>query len=216
MRASPLDRLEEAISSLIPLLPRLEAAVAPGVVPKHAATGSSASSSHPSRPPWNPAAAYAAHAVWYESRESRQALRLSALGTPRGAPFPVLHRPVCDLEALPLLAASPRVPVQLSAEVAGHAQRWLLMTHLALGLGDDWRPIPRAPQQQPPCCPYCRLHSLRFESRKGLVRCVTPGCRDQDGARPLARVEYRPDRSSPGDYYAVLAWRDSTEGLAAE
>lgn len=68
---------------------------------------------------------------------------------------------------------------------------------------DRWEPLPRQPGMLPPACDYCRTYSLRWNRRSGEVRCCNPDCRDEDGRRPVARMEI-------GRYsgQAALVWRD--------
>jgi hypothetical protein len=55
--------------------------------------------------------------------------------------------------------------------------------------------------------------------QQGVVRCVTPGCRDSDSLpRPEARLYPRrapaaASAASPGGWAWHLIWRDGTEGV---
>lgn len=68
---------------------------------------------------------------------------------------------------------------------------------------DRWEPLPRRPGTLPPPCDHCQTYSLRWNRRSGEVRCVLPDCRDDDGHRPVARMEI--GRFSG---QAALVWRD--------
>lgn len=76
---------------------------------------------------------------------------------------------------------------------------------------DRWEPLPRQPGTLPPACDYCGTYSLRWNRRSGEVRCVLGDCRDDDGHRPVARMEV-------GRYTgrASLVWRDGRSVVYAD
>jgi hypothetical protein len=65
-----------------------------------------------------------------------------------------------------------------------------------------WERIRPGPDGLPPVCPYCELYSLRVAVTAGLVACWTPGCTDDTGERPEARLDL-----SLLDARPVLVWR---------
>ncbi|MBA9002026.1 hypothetical protein [Thermomonospora cellulosilytica] len=92
--------------------------------------------------------------------------------------------------------------VQAAARIVG---RWVRAARQLKDIdqADRWEPLPRQPGMLPPACHYCGTYSLRWNRRSGEVRCILPDCRDEDGHRPVARMEI-------GRYsgQAALVWRD--------
>jgi len=54
---------------------------------------------------------------------------------------------------------------------------------------EDWRPLPRVAGTLPPDCPFCQLLTLKMNTRREVVRCFNPTCKDTEGNPPVARME---------------------------
>jgi hypothetical protein len=87
-------------------------------------------------------------------------------------------------------------------------ERWLYRARVALGQIEPMSQLPRAPGASEPRCPWCGNLTLRYQPHAGLVRCVNPECRDDDGRRPSGRVELGALSAEP-----ILAWHDGSTGL---
>lgn len=125
---------------------------------------------------------------------------------------------IVALEALPDLAGA--VDVQHRYETDGQGRRkpckcqhcealrgltrWALAIQQlpAVDTAPRWIPIRPGPDGLPPKCPWCETFSLRLSVEYGEIRCVYPGCKDDDGNRPQARLEI-----SRVSGQAVLAWK---------
>lgn len=94
------------------------------------------------------------------------------------------------LGALPALVdlAPPDVARDAERQVGG----WVLAAQRIRDIDqtDKWSPVPRARGALPPTCPYCGNFSLRMSRERQEVRCTHPGCSDDDGRRPVARMEH--------------------------
>lgn len=184
---SPRDRASAALRELTTLLPVLEQGIAPDPS-RPALSFSPARPAASSRPPWSPRIAYALFTV------------AGAIEDARGYDDNG-NENENENENDSALA------VMLECALRG--------ARVALGLDEAWRPLPRLPRATPPLCPFsCRLPSLRMQPLAGIVRCVTPRCRDTRGSRPRAVMQPVWAHDGSG-WQARLIWDDGTRGLPA-
>jgi len=87
-------------------------------------------------------------------------------------------------------------------------ERWSRNASIALGMTEIPRRLPRSPGGTEPRCPFCKRRTLRSRALTGEVLCIDTTCKDGDGNRPRARMEY----SSYADNM-VLIWQDNVVGL---
>jgi len=158
-----------------------------------------------SQPPWNAPVVnlmFDLHA-WSRDTEAtlRRVLNLSDLH--RGGSDENTTWAVKSLSNLAESVEDPRV-----AELVSWLEGWSNRAQIILGERDSPRRLPRQPAEPEPFCPYCTCHTLRFWASRGVVRCVNPTCRDGEGLRPAAIMEY-----SVVALDWVLAWKDGTVGL---
>jgi hypothetical protein len=161
------------------------------------------SSGFESSPPWNAAAANAHMGIHAAARRAEDELLDLVGGQPSG-------RGGSDGNTLRALEAVVRlangVGQDLADEILADLARLAddAATLPAWDEADRWVPLPRAPGQLPPGCPYCKDRSLRFIRGKLLIACCRPGCKDGDGNRPAARVDRSPvDKTTP-----AMLWND--------
>lgn len=158
-----------------------------------------------SQPPWNAPAAQALlelHA-WTRMREAEWR---------RSAGFAVRKRGGSDENTRRALSALCALSHSVDdGGVAGSLRelaRWTRQARVVLGELELPRRLPRQEGQAEPSCPYCRKRTLRMQALRGIVRCVDPSCRDSDGRRPVARMEW-----STFTVQLELIWSDGVTGL---
>lgn len=183
------QRLSDAISDasdmlgrLRPLLPEPDASgPQTGTIGRHAPE---------SREPWNRAVADAYWNLWFGPgvlvNACRIDLGLEPLG---GAGQPGRLAGQVALSALRNLVIA--APGDLRKHVIAKLERWVDLARAipAVDISEPWSPVPAAPGQHPPPCPYCKTYGLRMQRRRGQVRCAMPGCKDADGMPTRARME---------------------------
>lgn len=160
-----------------------------------------------STPPWHAQAAYLIMDLTTLVRDVEIQVRMAIDGPhrPRGGSD---HNTQLALRGIPDLAFGvdeETVRLQLR-----RLEAWCQRARETLGEVEPLHHLPRLMGEEEPRCPWCRRQSLRQQSQAGLVRCVNPSCRDEDGARPMARVEMGRYSAEP-----ILVWQDQTVGLAA-
>lgn len=89
-------------------------------------------------------------------------------------------------------------------------EKWSRRASIALELTEVPRRLPRSPGSPEPKCPFCENHTLRSRSLEGKIYCINPDCRDGEGRKPEARMEYSP---VTGNWEVV--WQDNVVGLPA-
>lgn len=86
--------------------------------------------------------------------------------------------------------------------------KWCTRALIVLGTVEAPRKIPRQPGQPDPKCPFCHAATLRSWPMEGVIRCIDPTCRDEEGRKASARMEYS---AHVGDF--VLVWMDGIAGV---
>lgn len=87
--------------------------------------------------------------------------------------------------------------------------RWTRRARIVLGELELPRRLPRSAGNREPACPFCHMRTLRMWALRGIVRCISPECRDSEGRRPVARMEW-----SGFTGQLELIWQDGGAGLA--
>jgi hypothetical protein len=90
--------------------------------------------------------------------------------------------------------------------ISGELERWLRRAAIALGEKEAPQRLPRLPGEAEPCCPLCQRRTLRMLPLEGVICCIVRSCRDENGRRLTARMEY-----SPFARDFVLQWSDMQE-----
>jgi hypothetical protein len=78
---------------------------------------------------------------------------------------------------------------------------WCRKGEIILGTQEAAKRLPREKGQPEPSCPWCERKTLRELALEGQIFCCDPTCKDNDGKRPKARLEY-----FHGEM--VLRWQD--------
>jgi hypothetical protein len=92
--------------------------------------------------------------------------------------------------------------------VTRELEKWSRRASIALELTEIPKRLPRHPGN--PKCPFCENHTLRMRSLEGKIYCINPGCKDEEGRKPEARMEYS---AVIGDW--TVLWQDNVAGLPA-
>lgn len=91
-------------------------------------------------------------------------------------------------------------------------EKWSRRASIALGETEVPRRLPRMAGKPEAKCPFCRNTTLRMcpfdMDGHGEVRCVNPKCKDEEGRKPSARMEFS---KLAGDW--VIVWQDGVAGV---
>lgn len=157
------------------------------------------------RPPWSPAAANLVFELRREARYVERSLR-GALS------LPIRDRGTSDkntgIALRSILALAEAAGTQRALDAARWLERWCGQAARVLGEASSIIRLPRQPGERERPCPFCAGFTLRYWPLHGVVRCVNPGCRDDEGRRPAAEITY-----SSFTAHLELLWQDGVLGL---
>jgi len=160
-----------------------------------------------SQPPWNAAVAFSLLDLHQLARETEAVFR-------RYASQPVRPRGGSDKNTRLALEAVNRLSDAVPDIVVEEADRdlnsWIRKSRVVLGELELPQRLPRLPGQNEPACPFCNRRSLRMFPLKGAIVCILPLCKDEDGRKPVARMEF-----SKFTQNWELVWQDSVVGIPA-
>jgi hypothetical protein len=198
------DRLKMAVTTVIQDYHRLEAVVSVPVSQRdNTSTGKPVS-----KPPWNAAAANLIFELRHDARLEEHRLRVHLN-------LPLRARGSSDVNTLKALETVISLAEAAGTDSAASAASWLERWHgkaaRVLGDASPVNRLPRQPGEKERPCPFCSCLTLRFWQFEGRVRCINPGCRDDEGRRPSAVIEY-----SAFTEQLELRWMDGILGLPAE
>lgn len=94
--------------------------------------------------------------------------------------------------------------------VTKELEKWSRRASIALELTEVPKRLPRSPGNPEPECPFCENHTLRSRSLEGKIYCINPECKDSEGRKPEARMEYS---AVTGNWEVI--WQDNIVGLPA-
>jgi hypothetical protein len=153
-----------------------------------------------SQPPWNASVANAVMDLHAQARKTERVLR-HELGLPRRARGNSSANTVLALRSVVRLCekAEDHVVRLTTREL----EKWSRRALMALGEAEVPKRLPRHPGQPEPLCPLCNGSTLRMLALKGTIRCISPSCKDENGKRLTARMEYS---TLAADW--VLVWSD--------
>lgn len=159
-----------------------------------------------SPPPWYAPVANAVLDLHALARKLESGLRYE-LGLPQRKRGGSSGNTVRALEAIPRLCVSTDDFSVILCDKELH--KWASRAETALGVKEMPRRLPRPPGSPEPPCPFCKNHTLRMHpydlDGKGHIRCVNPACRDGNGSRTTADLEF-----FHGEM--VLRWSDGIIG----
>jgi hypothetical protein len=195
------DRLKKAIDSSIKTHAQLELALS-----AWPSRGNGGVFTPPGpRPPWSPAAANLLFELRHEARYMERSLRGCI-------DLPIRDRGTSDKNTIlalqNILALAEAAGTSRAADAARWLERWGGQAARVLGEASSIIRLPRQPGEPERPCPFCAGFTLRYWPLHGIVRCINPSCRDEDGKRPAGQIEY-----SSFTECLELVWQDGVSGL---
>ena len=189
------SRLRETVKDVLSYNDRLEAVIA---VKSAQPSGVFHGKIDHSSPPWNAAAADAILDLHAWSREAEAIMRLTLS-------LPSRERGNSSENTQKALQAVMRLAEGCDDAVVRDKIRfldsWSRKASQVLGETEAAKRLPRMTGEREMGCPWCRQDTLRQLALAGTVFCIDPGCKDEEGRRPKAKLEY-----FQGDF--VLRWQD--------
>lgn len=160
--------------------------------------------------PWNSQAAMLVTELHAEARRLELALNLRVVGR-RPARGGSSENTELALQAVCRLCEA--VDDDEVRAVLRQLTGWVGRARVALGHGAPLRRLPRQAGENgvastEPRCPWCAFQTLRFRPVPGTIVCVNPGCRDDEGRRPLGWLEV----GTVGT--GVIRWQDGAVGTS--
>lgn len=188
------DELRPLIEELYDLLPGAGRSPSTGTMSQHSASSSA---------PWHEEAGTTLYGISEDARRLEASLRLQISGYPgrrRGgsdANTISALKEICELVYL--------VPAPSARKAGRIVSRWIRDARRVRDIGLEERPVPlpAAPGQMPPPCPYCVTFSLRVVLQDGRLWCINDECKDGRGRRPHGRM-VRSDLNGDG----MIEWKD--------
>lgn len=151
-----------------------------------------------SQPPWNAAAADAIMDLHAWSRATERVMK-------RNLGFSERRRGNSSVNTTKALESITRLAEGSDdgsvRDVTGWLERWCRRASQVLGEAEAAKRLPRMEGQRAMDCPFCRQDTLRQLALAGTIFCIDVSCKDEEGRRPKARLEY-----FQGDF--ILRWQD--------
>jgi hypothetical protein len=140
-----------------------------------------------SPPPWNSSAANAILDLHSWSRQAEVALR-HEMGLPARYRGGSSANTRCALEMLVKLSEGTEDRHVHTCK--NWLNGWCRKGEIILGTAEAAKRLPREIGQGEPDCPWCKRKTLRQLALEGQIFCCDPSCRDDEGNRPKARLEF--------------------------
>ena len=78
-----------------------------------------------------------------------------------------------------------------TARIFGYLDTWINRAYAIFDDRQSLHRLPRHPGESEYRCPYCTYQTMRWHPLTGVIVCVNPGCRDDEGRRPRWTVAYQ-------------------------
>jgi hypothetical protein len=140
-----------------------------------------------SPPPWNSNAANAILDLHAWSRQAEIALR-HELGLPPRFRGGSSANTRCALDNLVKLSEGSKDSHVHTCK--NWLNNWCRKSEIILGTQEAAKRLPRLPGKPEFECPWCKRKTLRQLALEGQIFCCDPTCKDEEGRRPKARLEY--------------------------
>lgn len=197
-------RLKEAANHASGLHARLEPLIA--IKSRQPSGGFHGKIDH-SQPPWNAPVAHAITDLHSLARKMERELQ-GELG------FPVRDRGGSDANTGSALDAVVRLAEGaddvLVRFCTRELEKWCRRASIALDELEIPKRLPRIKGKPEPKCPFCTSHTLRSKPGLGEIFCINPACKDEQGRKPSAQMEYS---RLACDW--VMVWQDGIAGVPA-
>jgi len=158
-----------------------------------------------SQPPWCASVAHAIMDLHARSRDAEACLRIS-LRLPKRERGGSNGNTLRALENIVRLSQGAQDSYVISN--TKWLDGWSRKASIALNETELPRRLPRVEGSPEPPCPWCRGRTLRMFPLHGTVKCLNPECKDEEGRKPLARLEFF-------EQEMVLRWQDDIIGIPA-
>ena len=160
-----------------------------------------------SQPPWNAQVANVVLDLHAAAREMEAWLRMS-----QGLPYRLRGGSEGNTKKA-LENVSRLSEAALDSTVRDHIrllEKWIRNARVALDETETPKRLPRRPGEPEAKCPWCENHTLRMLPLKGKIFCIKPDCKDDEGRKPSAQMEYS---AHVGDM--IIVWMDGLAGVPA-
>lgn len=137
--------------------------------------------------PWFSQAAFLVLDLHAEAREREATMRLAA-GLPSRPRGNSAKNTVAALEAA--ISVSWNVDDGRVDDYRRWLDSWCRRAMVALGETDAPQQLPQEVGGKQPKCPFCSKQTLRMWPIRGEIRCLNPACRDEEGRKPRAQMEF--------------------------
>lgn len=74
--------------------------------------------------------------------------------------------------------------------ILGVIDRWSRQANAVFNPDHGLHRLPRTPGEAEMRCPWCEYQTMRFQPATGIIVCVNPECRTDDGIRPRWQADY--------------------------
>ena len=74
--------------------------------------------------------------------------------------------------------------------VLGYFDRWNRRAEAVFNPDLGLHRIPRSPGEEEMRCPWCEYQTMRWQPATGIIVCVNPECKNDEGVRPRWRADY--------------------------
>lgn len=198
-------RLADSVTYALELNERLEPLIA---VKNRQLSGAFHGKVDHSQPPWNAAIAYAITDLHALARSLEREVRAELGYTPRTRGDSENNTRKAFESMLRFCETADDWAVKMYTR---ELEKWIRNARIALDEIEVPRRLPRSPGKPEPRCPFCKNHTLRVKVLENEIWCLNPACKDEDGKKQKARMDYS---KMAGDW--VVRWDDGIiMGVAA-
>lgn len=75
--------------------------------------------------------------------------------------------------------------------ILGYVESWSRKAQAVFNPDLGLHRIPREPGEQEQRCPWCEYQTMRWQPATGIIVCINPECRNDEGVRPRWRADYQ-------------------------
>lgn len=139
--------------------------------------------------PWHGTAAGAVHDFYAEVRRLEVNVRASITGI-RG-----IRRGGSDgntkMALQSIVNFSHSVDDQTVLGVLNYIDSWIRRARAVFNPDMGLHRLPRQPEEQEMRCPWCEYQTMRWQPATGIIVCINPECRNDQGQRPRWQADYQ-------------------------
>jgi hypothetical protein len=79
---------------------------------------------------------------------------------------------------------------QIVMGILGFTESWVRQANTIFNPDLGLHRMPRTPGEEEMRCPWCSFQTMRWQPATGVIVCINPECRTDDGIRPRWRADY--------------------------